>query len=79
MKYANVKFNNGDGALLCNACRVIIAYGHDHEDRLHFCESCSDIFIENPGYFYHKFRIMKSQKEEADKKLKFGSNPFGCE
>jgi hypothetical protein len=39
-KHADVKYNNGDGALLCNACRTIIAYGHDHEDKKHYCESC---------------------------------------
>ena len=35
---ALVKFNGGRGALLCNSCRTIIAYGFDHEDRLHYCE-----------------------------------------
>ena len=39
-EHAEVKFNNGDGALLCNGCRVIIAYGHDHEDKEHYCEKC---------------------------------------
>ena len=39
-KLANVKFNNGNGALLCNGCRFILAYGFDHEDKEHFCEVC---------------------------------------
>lgn len=39
-KHARVKFNNGNGALLCNACDVIIAYGFDHEDREHYCAMC---------------------------------------
>lgn len=40
MKFADVRFNNGNGALLCNRCRIIIAYGFDHEDEFHFCEEC---------------------------------------
>jgi hypothetical protein len=87
--YANVKFNNGNGALLCNACRTIIAYGHDHEDRLHFCESCSDVMAHHDWYLYHKVRIWKDQNKALDelakqdqelfddRKKKFGSNPFG--
>jgi hypothetical protein len=39
-KLAEVKFNNGDGALLCNRCSIIIECGFDHEDKLHFCEDC---------------------------------------
>lgn len=65
-KYANVKFNNGDGALLCNACRVIVAYGHDHEDRLHFCESCSDVLLKHDRYLFHKVRIWKDQDKALD-------------
>ena len=41
---ADVKFNSGLGALLCNSCRTIVAYGFDHLDEEHYCESCS---IEN--------------------------------
>jgi len=40
-KHADVRFNNGNGALLCNTCKRIIAYGHDHEDKEHYCESCA--------------------------------------
>jgi len=39
-KHADVRFNNGNGALLCNNCSVIIAYGHEHEDREHYCTMC---------------------------------------
>ena len=39
-KLAEVKFNNGAGALLCNRCSIIIDYGFDHEDKFHFCEKC---------------------------------------
>lgn len=37
-KHAIIKFNNGNGALLCNKCGKIIATGFDHEDRKHYCE-----------------------------------------
>jgi len=40
-KVANVKFNNGNGALLCSQCRVIIAYGFDHTDEEHYCPKCA--------------------------------------
>jgi len=39
-KHAIVKFNNGNGALLCNTCRVIMEYGFDHEDTEHRCGQC---------------------------------------
>ena len=39
-KVAQVKFNNGRGALLCDGCSVIIAYGFEHEDKKHYCFRC---------------------------------------
>ena len=39
-KVAQVKFNSGNGALLCDGCSVIIAYGFEHEDRKHYCPMC---------------------------------------
>ena len=39
-KVAQVKFNGGRGALLCDGCSVIIAYGFEHEDRKHYCPVC---------------------------------------
>lgn len=41
-KHAIVKFNNGNGALLCNNCSVIIATGTKHEDKKHYCSKCKD-------------------------------------
>lgn len=41
-KYAEVKWNSGRGALLCNGCRVILATGFDHVDKLHFCSRCEE-------------------------------------
>jgi len=37
---AKIKFDGGQGALLCNGCKVILKPGFDHEDKLHFCEDC---------------------------------------
>ena len=44
---ADVRFNGGAGALLCNVCRVILAEGFDHEDVEHLCESCYKELIDN--------------------------------
>jgi len=35
-----IKFNGGQGALLCNDCRVIIATGFTHKKVKHYCEEC---------------------------------------
>jgi len=40
MNHADVKWNNGEGALLCNGCGVVLATGFDHEDREHYCSLC---------------------------------------
>ena len=39
-KRAIVKFNNGNGALLCNRCGIIMAIGFEHEDVEHLCDNC---------------------------------------
>ena len=39
-KVAQVKFNGGRGALICDGCSAIIAYGFEHEDRKHYCPMC---------------------------------------
>lgn len=44
---AKVKFNNGNGALLCNECSTIIAEGWEHEDRTHLCEECKETNYED--------------------------------
>jgi len=38
---ALIKFNGGQGALLCNKCKVIIAYGFKHENKKHYCAECA--------------------------------------
>jgi hypothetical protein len=34
---AKVRFNNANGALLCNTCEKVICAGFDHEDRAYYC------------------------------------------
>lgn len=36
------KYNNGNGALLCNSCSVIITTGFKHEDKEHYCNNCQE-------------------------------------
>ena len=48
-KIADVRFNGGAGALLCNKCKVILSEGFFYsynkmplpEDKLHYCKKCS--------------------------------------
>ena len=42
-KHAIVKYNNGNGALLCNSGHVILRYGFDHVDAIHYCDKCKDV------------------------------------
>ena len=39
-QHAEVKFNGGRGACLCNRCSVILSYGTDHEDIDRYCGEC---------------------------------------
>jgi exosome complex RNA-binding protein Csl4 len=43
-KHAQVKFNGGTGALLCNQCSIILAYGVRHKDVEHYCKECESIY-----------------------------------
>jgi len=56
MKYAEIKLNGGRGALLCNGCSVMIAEGTNHEDRLHFCEQCSDAIVSDDRRLYETIK-----------------------
>lgn len=40
---ADIRFNNGRGALLCNLCGTMIDYGFDWEDKLHFCSHACEL------------------------------------
>lgn len=48
-RLADVKFNNGNGALLCNGCSIILAIGHTHEDKLHYCDECRKKIVDIPN------------------------------
>ena len=39
-QHAEVKFNGGTGACLCNRCSVILSYGTDHTDVDRYCGKC---------------------------------------
>ncbi len=46
MKTGVIKFNNGNGALLCPDCRTIIMYGIPHAT-FYYCDKCKQS-VENP-------------------------------
>ena len=37
---AIVKFNNGNGACLCNVCGLVLSYGFAHRDVGRYCDEC---------------------------------------
>lgn len=41
MEYANIKWNDGKGALLCSNCNVIIGTGFEWPDKHHYCGECT--------------------------------------
>lgn len=43
--HAEVKFNNGVGACLCNGCGLILSYGLDHYDIERYCKDCFDAHL----------------------------------
>jgi len=53
MERAIVKYNNGDGALLCNGCRIIISHGYYHEDKEHYCSKCTESWIKRQEEHRH--------------------------
>jgi len=61
-RYADVRFNNGNGALVCNGCSVILAKGHHHENRLHFCDRCTELLTANMKDLRHHIRDWKNRE-----------------
>jgi hypothetical protein len=41
-EHAVVKYNNGNGVLLCNECYNIIRLGFGHVDARHYCDKCKE-------------------------------------
>jgi hypothetical protein len=75
-KVAQVKFNGGRGALLCDGCDVIISYGFQHEDRKHYCEKCMECEHKYDHKSYELERQVMNEriKELAERAgLEFGS------
>lgn len=42
IKHADIRWNNGIGALLCNSCSVVLRQGFNHEDKEHYCKDCQE-------------------------------------
>lgn len=43
---ADVRFNSGAGAVLCQKCSVILSYGFRHTDIEHYCGNCYNELLE---------------------------------
>ena len=72
------KFNNGNGALLCDHCRTVIATGEripeevhfeDRENTLYFC--CRNCAIQHKGKLYKKINILEPENGLRTKPDKF--------
>jgi hypothetical protein len=47
-----LKFNHGQGALLCPRCRVIVAWGWEHAGKAYDCTNCEDVVVTPPDSAY---------------------------
>ena len=61
------KFNNGNGATLCNACHVIIETGLT---KVLLCNDCSEWYNELRPIFDSKHGILQAVKEIAEDRIK---------
>jgi hypothetical protein len=62
---ADVRFNNGNGALLCNRCQIIVDYGFEHEDRLHYCDKCLKTIADWPLHYAEDIKTKLALDELA--------------
>jgi hypothetical protein len=60
------KFNNGKGATLCNACRVIISTGLTSDV---LCVECNDNYSMLSQSFDSRYRVMQAVKEIAEQRI----------
>ena len=60
------KFNNGNGATLCNACSVIIETGLT--DAL-LCEECKKDYDRLSLMFDSEYRVLQAVKEIAEERI----------
>lgn len=61
------KFNDGNGATLCNGCYTILYVGHNNEL---MCEECNELFRELSLQFDSEHRCLKALKDINRKKNK---------
>lgn len=61
------KFNNGNGATLCNACHVIITIDLTKEL---LCEDCRKVYNDLHLQFDSEHRIIEATKEIAEERIK---------
>lgn len=79
---ADIKFNNGNGARVCNECSYIISYGYDHTPVAAYCGECWDKKQLRMEILEKKLKDLGYDPEAVneaamkDLKLKYGSNPF---
>jgi len=74
---AVVKFNSGNGACLCNKCRVILSYGFAHRDVERYCDECYNELYEFVRYIatdyielsHEKVRVQRDDYIRMAKKL----------
>lgn len=59
---AEVKFNNGAGACLCNGCRVILSYGIDHVDVERYCHDCYKKLYDFVHYIAYDYVELSQEK-----------------
>lgn len=59
---AEVKFNNGNGACVCNQCGVILSYGFDHNDVERYCEICYNKLYEFVRYVANDWVELSDEK-----------------
>lgn len=72
---AEVKFNNGNGACVCNQCRVILSFGFDHHDIERYCENCYNklyrfVYEIANDYFELSHEKIKIQRDDYMRKAK---------
>lgn len=59
---ADVRFNNGNGACVCNQCGVILSYGVDREDVERYCGECYNKLFEFVRYIATDYFELSHEK-----------------
>ena len=64
-EHAEVKFNGGTGACLCNRCSVILSYGVHHEDVDRYCGECYNKLADAFETYYNDREMMAKHGENG--------------